>query len=212
MEKLARKLANSISVSLGYDHEKEAVIAYGLTAIIQIFITTLLILMAGILIGAPVEALIIGFSVSILRKYSGGAHAGTAELCTSFSVFYCTLTAFLSKRLLAELYHPVLMGIACVVIFVLSFFVIYKFAPVDSPNKPIRTEQKIKRMRKGSFFILSVYFVISVIFYMLSFEHESFNSYGISMLFGVSWQTFTLTHPGSRFIGKLNAIVLRKEV
>ena len=44
--------------------------------------------------------------------------------------------------------------------------VVNKFAPVDSPNKPIRTEKKKRRMRKNSFIILSAYFILSVIFFI----------------------------------------------
>lgn len=206
MEKLARKLASNISSSLGYDGEKEAVIAYGLIAIIQIIVTTLLVLIFGIFVGAPAEALIVCFSVSILRKYSGGAHAKTAEICTSFSVFYCTLTAFISKSFLAEIYNPLVMAAAVSAVFILSYVIVYKLAPVDSPNKPIRTDKKKKRMRKGSFITLSVYLILSVILLVFNSEFKIFRSYGIGVLFGVAWQIFTLTYPGAKFIEKLNRV------
>lgn len=213
MEKLARKLACNISSALGYDDEKEAVVAYGLIAIIQVSITVLMILIFGILVGAPAEAMIICFSVSILRNFSGGVHAKTAEICTCFSTAYCTVTAVISKKLLTEIYNPVIMAVGLIVIFGLSFLIVYKFAPVDSPNKPIRTEKKKKRMRRGSFIILSAYFAISVILLVLSYRNEIFKSYGIGLLFGVSWQIFTLTYLGSLFIEKMNNLFyFRKEV
>jgi accessory gene regulator B len=213
MEALARKLARNVSSSLGYDDEKEAVVAYGLIAIIQVTVTYLLVLCFGILTGVPAEAMIMSFSVSILRKYSGGAHAKTAEFCTFFSVVYCVSTAVISKRLLAGISSPVSMAVALVIIFGLSFLAVYQFAPVDSPNKPIKTEAKKKRMRKGSFIVLSIYLMISIVFFILEYKSEIFRSYEISMLFGISWQIFTLTHPGDLFIGKMNDIFrLGKEV
>jgi len=211
MEKLARKLANRIALSLGYDDEKEAVIAYGLIAMIQIFITVLLVLLLGILIGATAEAMIVCFSVSTLRKYSGGAHAGSAELCTSMSVVYCTLTAFASGKLLLGLYSPLLMVPAIIVIYGISFLIVHKYAPVDSPNKPIRTQQKRKRMRKGSFIILSVYFLFSVVLFVFGCEFNFLNSYGISLLFGVAWQIFTLTSTGAFLLHNVDKL-FRKEV
>ena len=117
MEKLAKQLANNIASSLNYDKEKEAVIAYGLIAIIQVAITVLLILLFGIQIGAPIEALVICFSASILRKYSGGAHADTPELCTAISVIYCILMALLTKHLLTPIYNPIIMAVAILIIF-----------------------------------------------------------------------------------------------
>jgi len=211
MEKMAKQLACNIASSLGYDKEKEAVIAYGLIAMIQITITVLIVLLFGILIDAPVEALIICFSASILRKYSGGAHAKTPELCTFITVVYCTLTAFLAKNVIATIYSPTPMIIAILIIFGLSFLIIYKFAPVDSPNKPITTEKKIKRMRKGSFIILALYLTLSIVFWMLSSHWEVFKSYGISILFGASWQIFTLTSLGLLFMGRMNNILLHRK-
>ena len=213
MEQLAKKLANNISLSLGYDAEKEAVVAYGLVAMIQISLTTALVLLLGILVGAPVEALIVCFSVSILRKYSGGAHAKTAEFCTCFSVIYCISAAVLTEKILVKIYDPFLMAVASVLIFALSFLIINKFAPVDSPKKPIRTDKKKARMRRGSFIVLLIYLVILVAFFALGYQNRIFQSYGISLLWGLSWQIFTLTHSGALFIEKMNQIfILGKEV
>jgi len=143
VERLIKRLASDIAFSLGYDDEKKSVLIYGLTAIMQISLTIVLVILFGILTGVPVEVLIVCFSASILRNYSGGVHAVTAGLCTSISVIYCTSTALLSRKLLFALYNPVPMIIAIVIIFGISYFIIYKYAPVDSPNKPIKTEKKI---------------------------------------------------------------------
>ena len=74
MEKIVRRLASKIARSQGLDAEREAVVAYGLLAMTQISVITLLALALGFAVGAPVEALIVCFSVSFFRKYSGGAH------------------------------------------------------------------------------------------------------------------------------------------
>lgn len=213
MEKLAHELAAHISLSLGYDDEKKAVIAYGLTAIIQVSATVLLVLLFGTLMKVPAEAIIVCFSVAFFRKYSGGAHAETAEFCTCFSALYCTLTAFLSKRLLSAVYSTVPMAAAIILVFFLSFVTVYKLAPVDTPNKPIRTAKKRRRMRVSSFAILTIYFLLSIIFFVLSLQFDVFKSYGISLLFGIAWQAFTLTYPGSRFIQRMNHTFIKgKEV
>jgi accessory gene regulator B len=217
MEKLAKKLANNISISLGYDIEKEHVIAYGLTAIIQIIVTVLLILVIGLIVGTPVEALIICFSISILRKYSGGAHAGSIEMCTLISVIYCVGFSLISKYLLASILSTYSMLFIIVLVFALSFLAIYKLAPVDSPNKPIKTEKKKKRMRKDSYIVLTVYLAISITFLLLNLKFHSLISFGISLIFGVMWQILTLTKFISYSFDKIDFAVnkvfrIRKEV
>lgn len=207
MEKLTRKLANNIARALNYDNEKEQVIAYGLTAMFQTLVTVLLVLIVGLLIGTPIEALILCFSVSLLRKYSGGAHVSFIELCTSMGVVYCVVFSAISKYLLAPLVGTGIMIAADVVIYGLAYLAIYKRAPVDSPNKPIRTLKKKKRMRKGSYITLSVYLAASVIFIIADLSGVKMDSFGLSLLFGVAWQIFTLTKLGSCFLHKIDFMI-----
>ncbi len=212
MEKLTRKLATEVARSLDYDAEREAVIAYGLIGIVQIIITFTLVLIFGILVGAPVEALIVCAAVGLLRKYSGGAHAGSAELCNAISVVYSTSAAFVAKRYFSTVDHliPQLSFIA--VIFGVSYLIVYRLAPVDSANKPIKTVKKKKRMRQGSLIILTVYFLLSIALILIGCDYGVYASYGISLLFGVIWQIFTLTSPGAALLHSLDLLFQIKEV
>jgi accessory gene regulator B len=217
MEKLAKKLANNIAKSLVYDNEKEQVIAYGLTAIIQMFVTILLVLLIGITVGTPVEALIICFSVSVLRKYSGGAHVGTIEECTSISIIYCIVFSLISKRILLPLLNIYWLIALIIIIYTMAFILVYKLVPVDSPKKPIKTDEKKKRMRRGSFLVLFVYGALSIIFIIASLRDPKINSLGISLLFGIIWQIGTLTKYGFYFLNKIDflfskVIRVRREV
>ncbi len=212
MEKMVRRLANKIAVSLGYDEEREAVVAYGLLAIVQIGITIILALIFGLIVGAPVEAMIVCFAVSIFRKYSGGAHAYDADFCTIVSVVYCTVAA-LASRMLATIVNPGIVLIVVIICYILTYWIIYRYVPVDSPNKPITNKDKIKRMRKGSTIIVSVYFALQLVFYFFASRYPAFHSYGISLLLGTAWQSLTLTPLGAILLNKLNDLpkFFRKE-
>lgn len=210
MEKLARRLAAEIANSLDFDAEKQAVVAYGLIAMLQILITVLLVTIFGFLIQAPVEALIVCFSVSILRKYSGGAHADSAELCAVIGVFYSTVAAFLASRVFLTFYQPSFMMLGIVIVYLVSFLILWKYAPVDSPNKPIRTEMKRIKMKKKSISILSGYLALSLVLFTVGQTRKVYNSYGISLLFGVIWQVFTLTSPGASMLQRMNKLFLRR--
>ena len=203
MEPWVRRFANRIATELHLDAEREAVIAYGLIAIVQISLTLLLVVLFGLLVGALWEALVICLSVSIYRKYSGGAHAHDAEFCTVVTVVYCTLAALMA-RWLATHYVPALMLAAIALTYGVAFWVAYRRVPVDSPNKPIKTERKIRRMRKTSFLLLSMFVCVSVFFYVLGVHPTVGRALGISLLLGVGWQTLTLTPLGAILLNKLN--------
>lgn len=212
MEKLARRIARDSAASLGYDAEREAVMAYGLIAIIQIVVTVGLALAFGLLVGAPLEALIVCFSVSILRRYSGGAHAHDVDFCTVVSVVYCTLAAAASKAL-ALWYQPIAMAIAILLVYGATWWIAYRYVPVDSPNKPITSEKKIRRMRRNSFAVILAYLAIQAAFFLAGIGRQAFWSLGISLLLGLSWQALTLTPLGAILLNKLNDLpkYLRKE-
>ncbi len=213
MERIVRRLASKIAVSLGFDAEKEAVVAYGLIAIVQISVTVLLVLLFGLALGVVWEALTVCFSVSLYRKYSGGAHANDANFCTVVTVVYCSLAALLAGRLAAAV-RPVPMFIAILLVYAFVMAVTYRYAPVDSPNKPVKSERKIKRMRKASFIVIAAYFILQMFLFIFKTPAQNYRSLGISLLLGVSWQAFTLTPLGTILLHKLNDLpkYLRKEV
>lgn len=206
MEKLAIKLANKIGEELKLDDEKRQVILYGLIALVQLVFTVFFVLLLGLLFGTPIEALLICFSVSLLRKYSGGAHVGSMGLCTFLGVAYSVIFALISRYLLLPILTPIPLMIALVAVYTVSFWAIYRLAPVDSPNKPIKTAKKQKRMRKGSFIVLLVYAGISIVLLLLGRYHPIFNSFNISMLFGILWQILTLTKIGAVFLNRIDLI------
>lgn len=212
MEAWVRKRVSKMALALGYDAEKEAVVAYGMIAIVQVLITLLLVIVFGLLVGAVVEALIICLSVSMLRRYSGGAHAFSADFCTVLTVVYCTLASLLA-RWAALAYQPVAMMVAIITVYGSGFALLLRYAPVDSPNKPIRSQAKIRRMRRNSLILTAFYLALQLLCYFLSPSAQVFQSYGISLLLGVSWQVFTCTPLGAILLQKLNDLpkCLRKE-
>jgi hypothetical protein len=61
-------------------------------------------------------------------------------------------------------------------------------------------------MRKGTFYTLAIYSLISVIFLVFSFQSDRMKSYQVSLLFGVAWQVFTLTKAGVHFLDGVNTL------
>lgn len=206
MELIAKKIAKTISESINYDFEQEEIIAYGLIAIIQIFFSMFFVIVLSLLFHVLPEALILLFSVSILRKYSGGTHANSIELCTITSVLYSVGFALISKLFALYLnnYQLILFSI---IIFIFSYYIIYKYAPVDSPNKQIKTPKKINRMRKGSFIVLTFYLIISILFISLSQIYKIWTSLLISLIFGMIWQITSLTKFGALIAVKFNNFI-----
>lgn len=203
MEQLARKIAKTISTNLHYDEEKEAVIAYGLIAIIQTFVTLLIVIILGIVFKILIEALLVTLSASLLRKYSGGSHASSIGICTATAVIYSIGCGLIIKYLLVGIHDTDIVVVITSVVFTFAYWIAYKKAPVDSPNKPIKSKAKITRMRKGTFIVLTCFLLLNGLLIALSGQYPIFLNYSFGILFGIIWQISTLT----KFSAKLADII-----
>lgn len=212
MEKMAHEFSRKIAVQLHYDEDKEAVIAYGLTAIFQIAAIAFCISVIGLLCRFWYEALIIFAGVGILKKSTGGAHSQTIYSCTFISVLSISLFAALSRYLFGAPTHIYMNYCAAFVVFVFCGIIFYKNVPVDSPNKPIKRPEKIKRLRRQSFILLVLYTAGTYLFIFFGAEHTRLYSFSVSIHFVLLWQAFMLTKSGAKFIKGLDTIFTGKEV
>ncbi len=206
MEKTAKKLAEKIGNSLNYDSEQKAVMAYGLIGLSQFFIILILTSVIGFIFGFFIESLIIFISVGLLRRTIGGAHSSDFYSCIIVSVFFVTLLASACKYLLGRFgFVPLTAGIAA--IYMLAFFLTYKLAPVASPNKPIRTPAKRKRLRKNAFIVLALFVAASIFPLAIATDGREFlKSYCAALALSVLWQVSLMTKAGHRFMEILDGI------
>ncbi|MGG5462162.1 accessory gene regulator ArgB-like protein [Clostridium sp. B9] len=195
---VSKRIAEKVSEELNYDNEKKEVIQYGTYALIQTLLSIISVLILGLIFGVAVDALVFLFTASILRKYSGGAHSESPNTCTALGIIMSLGVGLILKAKFFLNLDFLIIVISTIIVFVFAYFVIYKYAPVDSPNKPIKTEKKKKRMRKGSFKILTIYLSIiiigSILFY--NFNLITVKPVIISILLGTLWQCITLLKVG----------------
>lgn len=212
MEKLSNDIANKVASELSLDQDNKEVIAYGTFALMQMLLSIILVFLFGLLFHVAFEALIISFTASILRKYSGGVHASSPGICNFIGTIICVGQSVLISLLMSSVVNLKLIIILGVVIFIWSYYTIYKLAPVDSAAKPIAKEEKRKRMKKGSIILLSVYLIIAVFFVLLyiSSGERKFLFYVLCLYSGILWQTFTLTSQGHLLVGKVDTFLNHK--
>jgi len=212
MEKLSNNIANKVAAELSLDKDNREVIAYGTFALMQMLLSIILVFLFGLLFHVAFEALIISFTASILRKYSGGVHASSPGICTFIGTIVCVGQAVLIPLLMSSVVNLKLILMLGVVVFIWSYYIIYKLAPVDSASKPIVKEEKRKRMKKGAIILLSGYLIITVFLFLfyISCDERKLLFYALCLYAGILWQTFTLTELGHLLIGKIDTFLNHK--
>ncbi|ENK1244227.1 accessory gene regulator B family protein [Clostridium botulinum] len=208
-EIISNNIATKIALELNLDDDRKEVIAYGTFAFFQTIFSIFLIFAFGYIFNVQIEALLISFTISILRKFSGGAHATSPNNCAIIGTVICVGFAkivMLLASLLTKLNIILVLG---GIIFLCSYYIIYKLAPVDSKAKPIMKLKKIKKLKKKSILTLNIYAVIILINFVLYYKagYEKFNIYSLCIYIGVLWQTFTLTQCGNLVVKKLDNIL-----
>jgi accessory gene regulator B len=202
IESICEKISSYIAQELNFDDDKKSVINYGVFAFIQMGICMALVLMVGFIFNVTIEAFIVSLTISILRKSSGGVHAKSPGRCAVIGTVACVGMALICKYINVSLSLCIVLGI---IIFTWSYYIVHKLAPVDSIAKPIRSVKKIKRLKKSSIMILSIYLIV-VIINMLCYtimKNLSILTYPLCIYMGLLWQVFSLTKCGHLVLGKL---------
>lgn len=202
IEKNCKKISENIARELNLDDDKKSIINYGLFALIQSGICIALVILFGLIFKVVIEALIISFTISILRKSSGGAHAHSAETCAIIGTVLSIGLGVVAKYLNISFCFIILVGS---VVFIWSYYTVYKLAPVDSIEKPINNTNKRKKLKKISLIIISIYFVIvliNIIYFIFSLNTNAL-VYVLCIYLGLLWQVFSLTKYGHFVLKKL---------
>ena len=199
MERLAKKMAESIGKSLGKSADDVAVVAYGLIGIIQFLSIFLLASVFGIIFHFWLEVLVVFLSVGFLRRMTGGAHSGGIYSCLIYSVFFVCLISALARYLLPTLPFLVNCGL-CVLVFAYGYIMVALKAPVTPPNKPCRTEAKRKRLRRGSFIVLSAFMVAVALSLFFKEGSARFYSVGLALALSTLMQITMMTKLGHSFV------------
>ncbi|HBL85075.1 MAG: hypothetical protein A2Y17_02535 [Clostridiales bacterium GWF2_38_85] len=219
MENVFYRIAYVIGSKNGFDDERIKVIAYGLMALSQTIGIFILSSVLGIIFGCLYESLAIFFIVGFIRKYTGGAHATTLISCMIISVTVILSMSAVARYTFSFVFKQlsvidirIIIIIVYVLIYSLIFITVFKLAPVDSPNKPIKKPEKIKRLKNGSRIIIISLFLSSIVLVWFSKYNYRFFTVANSALFATLWQTLTLTKTGHKLINVLDRFIRIKKL
>jgi accessory gene regulator B len=205
IERLSKNTASQISIALNLDKEREEILAYGAFNLFHTAWSIFLVALFGVLFDVLIYALFLSFTAAWLRKYSGGAHATSPNRCAIIGVIVFDGLAVLIDKFIISI-DIVFLIIHTILSFLCTYYVIYKFCPVDSPSKPIRKAETIKRLRKNSFKTIYILIGITITLFVFYFQLGQVQLLKIISCIstGILWQSLTLISPGHFIIHVLD--------
>jgi len=138
------------------DKQKAETIEYGIYMAISEVIKIVLIILISIILKITKYVVVTIPLFGMLRLYIGGIHADTHIKC-----FITTALTMLSIPLFCiniRMNNLILAAAA----FPFCLIAIYKYAPADNPNKPVKSKKQRKALRIKGFILITLYFAISI--------------------------------------------------
>lgn len=176
ISKLAKGMACFFSDNKIIAAEDSEVYAYG----IELLLSTIFNLVVAIIIALISNEFIPCFfnltAFVTIRMYAGGYHADTHWGCMLTLV--CVLSVFI---LSIKTISITTMSILSPILWILSAIILFRFAPVEHPNKPISEKKKMK-LRKKSLISFFVWTIFCIIFYFFKSEICFYSVTGIFTL------------------------------
>lgn len=206
MGELSSKIASKIVIETNGDEERKSVIEYGIFAMLQTGIAIICTVIFGLLFNILIESLIVSFSISILRKYSGGVHATSSTRCTVIGTVICIL---IPKLVIVINMNIICSIILATIVFIISYYIVYKLAPVDSKSKPIKKLERRIKLKRKSINIISSYLIISTVFILIYHFYNVHNMiiYFECLYLGMLWQVISLTKVGHLVVNKFDYLL-----
>lgn len=155
IKKTAEFFLKRFRIAEKMEKEQLEICQYGMEIILATLVNIGSVLLIGFLWGRLMESIVFLAGFVVIRRQTGGYHAG--------SYFTCNLSLVLCYSILLFIYHTTVSGfhwMSLSVVFAMHFLVWYFFMPVENENKPLTAIQKGKAKKYG-FYISVVYAVLS---------------------------------------------------
>lgn len=209
IESISISLSTKLGDKLEKTEEEKSVLNYGLFIIIHTFIAMVITLLVGLITGMLIEITLISITSAMFKRYTGGVHASTPEICLVISVVLSLILSILCRLMIIniDINSIVLIGI---IVISFAYYMIYYKCPIPSKNKPLKSEKNRKRLKKKAFILLNTYNVLLMILYISYYmlKLSILKSIIVSFILGIFLQMIVLTNTGTKFIKSLDKLLL----
>ncbi|HEX9059473.1 MAG TPA: accessory gene regulator B family protein [Clostridia bacterium] len=190
--------ASYVSSQMNETHEKRRVYYYGFQVIIASLVKGFLLVAFAALTGSFAATISVMLSFASLRVIAGGYHMNTYGKCATMSIGLFVISGCIAQYT----YHLWnLWSLIVLVIFSLmvSSILLFKWAPRDTPGRPITDPGEIKKFRFFSAVYLLIWCaLVSILTYF------NYYLYSIAICFGLLMEAFIITPAAFSLLDKIS--------
>jgi accessory gene regulator B len=193
INKWSYRLADYLTSQLGHSHEKRHVYYYGFQIIIGGIVKFLLLLAATLATGIFFSTFTALLFFGALRVIAGGYHMGNYTRCMIVSSLMFMLSGFITEY--THVYwSQAALALLAGAVFLVALPSVLKWAPADTPYKPITKPSQIKTLK-----VLSVVVVILWALSELLLIAGRLSFYSLAGSLGILMAVFIISPAGYGF-------------
>ncbi len=197
VQKWSYSCARHLALALNENHNKRSVYYYGFYIVFGTLVKGIILISTASLLGILVPSLLIVLVLSSLRLVAGGYHFDTYGKCLLVSLILIVIAALITQYTYTY-WNTALIAVFLLLVFSVSFYMLRKYAPKDTPTKPITDPEAIKRFKMLSIVYLGMLLIISCILLMYNLKMHI-----LAISFGLLFEIFSITPAGHSFFNKI---------
>ncbi len=163
------------------DEEEADIYQYGFESILSTILGFIITLLIGVILKMVIMSIIYYGIFVAVRQMTGGYHADSYLKCNiTFSLVTLFVLGMTKLICISQTYSLPIHSL----IFIISAICIWRFAPVENPNKPLTPKQK-GRNHKAAMIVLLALYILSSVLYAFKIEFAvliALTLFSISML------------------------------
>lgn len=195
--KLSYACAKKLAIVLNENHNKRAIYYYGFYMVFSTLLEGIILISVSLLLGILVPTILITCVFGFLRMFAGGFHFDTLGRCLFISMGLFIVFALISQYTY-KYWNITSVAIFLFMVFAFSLVSAIKYAPKDTPTKPITDPVEIAKFKRLSIVYLGIWLIVCSILTVLAQY-----MYAIAMGFGVLLEIFSITPIGHLFFNKI---------
>lgn len=196
---LLSKIAGYLAEQNREKQADEEILLFGLRLLVYSVLSYVTVFVLAWALGIFVPTASALLAGSLLRVFSGGGHASSPVKCTVYGTIVYLFLGFAAARISEFGYEAFVT--AMVLIFLFSLFTLWRYAPAETPGKPISSKLQRAVLRRNSFIVLAVIMLFLVGGLILAPNLNDGVQWGI--LLGLFWQSVSLYPPVGRALHSL---------
>lgn len=197
VQKWSYACAKHLAYALNENHNKRSVYYYGFYVLFGTLVKGFILIAVSLLLGIFIPALLTVIAMASLRLLAGGYHFDTYGKCLLVSMALTVMTALISQYT-HRYWSMAVTAVFLFFVFAFSLFMLIKYAPRDTPTKPITDPAAIMKFKRLSIAYLGILLVLCCILLFFNLK-----MYVIAICFGVLLEIFSITPAGHKFFNTI---------